>query len=234
MMGFEELNPSCELAVELTRGGRGDGQVDGAVARAEGLAKRTCRMGGAQRYPSSQAVLTSRHDQLSPQLHRRRQLLLHRQLGGATSAIADGAHRCLTGRLSRDPSRSSLHDRGNGRPARSPPHHLRVTVTVLDCTWSYLVTVTVHLTIDTHLAAPRPAAGSHRYSPEPRIPQFQKNSDSLKITVDFPRTRHYVPVMFRPPEGRIAIGTKRGSECDGRDGVGREGRCSAGIPEGAP
>jgi hypothetical protein len=39
------------------------------------------------------------------------------------------------------------------------------------------------------------------------------------------------PFRSVPPEGRIAIVTKRGMECDGRDGVGREERCRAGIPE---
>jgi len=33
-------------------------------------------------------------------------------------------------------------------------------------------------------------------------------------------------------KGRIAIVTNRGLGCDGRDGVGREERCRAGIPQG--
>jgi hypothetical protein len=52
------------------------------------------------------------------------QLLLHRQSGGTASAPADGAHRRIAGRVSGDAAGPSVHDRGDGGPARSSPRGL--------------------------------------------------------------------------------------------------------------
>jgi hypothetical protein len=81
-------------------------------------------MGGAQRYPSRVTMLRWRHDRLSPQLHCRGQFLLHRQSGGAAATVVDGTHRRAAERVSRDAPASSVHDRCDGRAARSPPHDL--------------------------------------------------------------------------------------------------------------
>ncbi|WGD54087.1 hypothetical protein QA641_09360 [Bradyrhizobium sp. CB1650] len=54
--------------------------------------------------------------------------------------------------------------------------------------------------------------------------------DFLEIYLDFSAASFMFLFCSIPPEGRIAIVTKRGMECDGRDGVGCELRCRAGIP----
>jgi hypothetical protein len=63
------------------------------------------------------------------------------------------------------------------------------------------VTVTVHSTHQHFTVPPRELGRLRSILAWARTPQFQKNSDFLKVAVDFPPARHYVPVLFHPQRG---------------------------------
>ena len=69
-------------------------------------------------------MLPLRYDNLSPQLHSRREFLLYRQPGGSKAVVANDACRISARGFPRHTSTASFHDRCDRRVARPSPHCL--------------------------------------------------------------------------------------------------------------